>query len=79
LIQNERTKEKIKTAFPPFARGKFYSCKNCYSSGDKLTRSFLPLPFNAIFTANKTGVNEVGPFLSIYKRNVNNRLKRLAE
>ena len=59
-------------------QSKFYSCKNYYSSGDKLTRSFLPLSFNAIFTANKTGVNEVGPFLSIYKRNVKNRLKRLA-
>jgi hypothetical protein len=53
LIQNERTKEKIKTAFPPFA-SKFYSCKNCYSSGDKLTGSLLPLALNAIFTSNKT-------------------------
>ena len=58
--------KKDQEAFPPFA-GKFNSCKNCYSSGDKLTGSFLPLSLNAIFTSNKTGLNEVSHCLP--KRN----------
>ena len=63
-MQNERTKEKIKTAFPPFA-SKFLSCKKHYKLLDFFAHSELSNLLYAFFTAPKTGVNEVGLFVTI--------------
>ena len=68
LIQNERTKEKIKTSFPPFAKGKFLSCKKHYKLLDFFAYSELSNLLYAFFTSPKTGVNEVGLLSLIIKK-----------